>query len=134
MLTLEKAIEWRSEICGGEERIQSYCKQLSKQASQLLARDLQTEVMLSDQPDLMAPCLFNIRLPTLSGVEQEQNLYGNLGTIMLNRFSSYIVSFRFAQEWWIRLSVQIYNDLSDYEHISKSLRLLIEEVKGQIAH
>ncbi|KAI0970487.1 aminotransferase family protein-like protein [Xylaria arbuscula] len=62
-LTVKAALTFRSEICGGEDTIRSYCRAVARQGGEIAAEILGTEIM--DAPNSrMRECFFaNVRLP-----------------------------------------------------------------------
>ncbi|KKK24179.1 hypothetical protein ARAM_005977 [Aspergillus rambellii] len=74
---IPEAIKFREEVCGGEEKIYGYLEELAKEAADVVARILGTEVLKEEEEEegeegsrLMACAMSNVRLPVRIGSGQ----------------------------------------------------------------
>lgn len=133
-----EAIKWRQEVCGGEERIMSYCRDLAREGGQKVAEILGTEVLDNEERTLTNCCLVNIPLPLVIG-EDKVITPGNkpkawrwMLDTLIEEYKTYMQIFPFQGEFWVRFSGQIYLDLEDFEWAGKTLKELCGRVeKGE---
>jgi selenocysteine lyase/cysteine desulfurase len=132
------AIKWRQEVCGGEERIESYCKDLARKGGQRVADILGTEVLDNKEHTISDCCMVNIRLPLAVG-EGEVVKPGSEAKVLLwmlktavDEYKTYLQLFPFQGGLWIRISAQIYLEIDDFEWAGKTLKELCGKVeKGE---
>ncbi|KDE07231.1 hypothetical protein MVLG_02454 [Microbotryum lychnidis-dioicae p1A1 Lamole] len=140
-LSVHAALDFRRNICGGEERITKYCHQLAVEGGEVVAKGLGTEAMqnqdLEKDGDLIAN-MVNVRLPlndstdsSLTDSEHHALLIKKLTWIHQQQFAdglTYVPAFIHDKKPWIRLSAQVYNGLSEFEAIVPLLKGLCERV------
>lgn len=150
------ALEFRREICGGEDAIMSYCQQLANDGAEIVAAALGTDVL--QEPDLkpgeksrMRQCaMATVRLPiavdesgsgsgsetgtgtgawTTISTEEASRVPAWIQNQLMERFDTFVPVFRHGPWLWTRLSGQIYLEKSDFEWLAGVLRELCEQVK-----
>ena len=62
-ICVAEAIDFRKEICGGEEAIRKYCFGLARDGGAVISERLETEVMQNSGSVLDQCCFANVRLP-----------------------------------------------------------------------
>ncbi len=62
-LCVPAALQFRAEVCGGEERIRQYCQDITRKGGQRIAEILASEVMDNKTRTLTECCFTNVRLP-----------------------------------------------------------------------
>ena len=62
-LVVPEAVQFRQEICGGEEKIQEYCMRIVQEGASRMAEILGTEVLDNKSKTLTKCCFANVRLP-----------------------------------------------------------------------
>lgn len=141
-LCVPQAMEWREEVCGGEEELMSYCFGLAKKGGQLVAERLGTKVLDNEEGSLTACALVNIRLP-ISGtkvdgmsdyfVPEEDKMEASewMLQVLMDEYKTFIPIIPIRDEWWIRLSAQIYLDIEDFEWTAKVLKEVCARVAKQ---
>ncbi|KKK17946.1 hypothetical protein AOCH_004440 [Aspergillus ochraceoroseus] len=74
---VSEVVRFREEVCGGEEKIYGYLEELAKEAADVVARILGTEVLKEEEEEegeegsrLMACAMSNVRLPVRIGSGQ----------------------------------------------------------------
>jgi hercynylcysteine S-oxide lyase len=146
-ICVPEAIKWRREACGGEDAIRKYCQELVMEGSRKIAAILGTEIMDNETRTLTQCCMVNVRLPLQISHSQDARTekgqyvvkpgYGEeasswmLNTLM-NEFKTFIAVYHFQDQWWARMSGQIYLDMTDFEWAGRVLKELCERVgKGE---
>ncbi|MCJ1478106.1 hypothetical protein MMC13_006782 [Lambiella insularis] len=136
-LCVPSAISFRSTICGGEERIMSYCRMLALEGGDRAAEILGTEVM-DNSTHSMRDCAFaNIRLPLRIGEGNGMVREGDkmavaqwLGVRGTEEWETYFAVVLYRQQWWWRFSAQIFLEVADAEWGARVLKGLCERIRG----
>ncbi|KAJ4336048.1 hypothetical protein N0V95_008717 [Ascochyta clinopodiicola] len=145
-MCVPKALEWRKDL-GGEKVIIQYCTSLAQNAGLFLARSLGTEMMDNETKTLSQCCMAMVRLPIGVGKAQQTGDTIGLGkdqvarevTLwllrkMLDDYNTFLQTFFYGGAWWVRLSGQVYLELSDFEAAAPLLKELCERAeKGEWA-
>lgn len=127
------AMDFRRDVLGGEDRIQSYVTGLARWAGRHMADRLGTETVA---PDSMTPGMFALRLPLPEDwtPSQKTACSGLIAQGLIGQYSMQVISFglhtpasdgREEVTHWIRVSAQVYLERSDFEdllHAVMSLR------------
>lgn len=150
-LTVPDALKWRREVCGGEEKIRSYCTGLVREGGKRVADILGTSVLDNAAHSLTNCCFANVRLPlSLREIRPGEAIGGSGNTvkprpgvedvvvdwiqrILVAEYNTYIPVFFFQGVWWIRLSGQVYLDMGDFDWAGRVLKELcgrVSEVFG----
>ncbi|KAG5294526.1 aminotransferase family protein (LolT) [Histoplasma ohiense] len=147
------ALKFREEVCGGEERIMSYCQQLAHEGGNIVAEILGTDVMSEPGVDpkvigasKIRQCAFaNVRLPLAvddgSGRHVEKD---SQYPVIKGRDAMAVAKWileKFLCEYdaaapifphggwlWTRLSGQTYLELEDFRWAGNALKELVERV------
>lgn len=133
-LCVPEAIKWRQEVCGGEEEIKSYCRDLARKGGQKVAEILGTEVLDNEEHTLTDCCMVNIRLPLAVGEHKviKSDDKGNALAWMLDTIirekGTYLQLYSFQSKFWVRISAQVYLEMEDFEWAGKTLK----EVCGRV--
>ncbi|KAK2759770.1 hypothetical protein FQN54_002504 [Arachnomyces sp. PD_36] len=128
------AIKWREEVCGGEEKIMTYCRDLGREGGQKVAEILGTEVLDNKERTLTDCCMVNIRLPISIGEDKVvkpgdiwQAWQWMLHTL-IDEYKTYMQIYPFQDKLWVRISAQVYLEIEDFEWAGKTLK----EVCGRV--
>ncbi|CAG8491600.1 12800_t:CDS:2 [Ambispora leptoticha] len=122
-LTITAALEFRQKI-GGEALIQQYCHRLAWEGGCLVASILGTEVM---GPESLVAHMVNVRLPVQDTPGVRQFVETQFLKILFKKYNCAVVVFEHGGIWWVRLSAQIYNDLSDFDYVGKTLKEIFSD-------
>ncbi|PGG96616.1 hypothetical protein GX51_07741 [Blastomyces parvus] len=147
------ALKFRQEVCGGEEKIMSYCQQLAHEGGNLVAEILGTDVMSEPGVDpkvvgaskIRQCALANVRLPLAvddgSGRHVEKGspypvIKGKdamavakwIHEKFIFEYNSAAPTFPHGGWLWTRLSAQTYLDLEDFRWAGNALKSLVERV------
>ncbi|PGH08709.1 hypothetical protein AJ79_05900 [Helicocarpus griseus UAMH5409] len=151
------ALKFREEVCGGEEKIMSYCLQLAHEGGNLVAEILGTDVMCEPGVDpevqgaskIRQCALVNVRLPLAvddgSGrhVEKESPyplIKGKdamdvgkwIQQKLMFEHEIAVPTFPHGGWMWSRLSAQVYLELEDFRWVGGVLKGLVERAgKGE---
>ncbi|PGH28457.1 hypothetical protein GX50_08809 [[Emmonsia] crescens] len=153
------AIKFREEVCGGEEKIMSYCQQLAHEGGNVVAEILGTEVMSEAGVDpkvvgasKIRQCAFsNIRLPLAVDDGSGRHVEHESPYTIISRNDAMAVAKWIHQKFifeynsagptfphggwmWVRLSGQIYLELEDFRWAGNALKELVERVGKGEAH
>lgn len=133
------AIKWREEVCGGEEQIRSYCRDLARTGGQKVADILGTEVLDNEEHTLTDCCMVNIRLPLTVGEgnavtpDCRDKVVPWLLDTLMKEYNSYMQIYPFQGGFWVRLSAQVYLELEDFEWAGRTLKEVCARVeKGEL--
>lgn len=142
VLCVPAAIEWRKKITWngkrGEEAIYAYTAHIAREAGELMASGLGTEVM-DNAEGTLTDCFFsNVRLPLSfeahaqkDSAKAMQILHWINGT-MIKEYDTFMAINFHAGAWWVRLSGQVYMTIEDFHWATKVLREVCERVtKGE---
>ncbi|OJD12716.1 hypothetical protein AJ78_06730 [Emergomyces pasteurianus Ep9510] len=153
------AIKFREEVCGGEEKIMSYCQQLAHEGGNLVAEILGTDVMSEPGADpkvigasKVRQCAFaNVRLPLavddgsgrhvekespypiISGKDAMAVAKWILEKLMFE-YNAAAPTFPHGGWLWTRFSGQTYLELEDFRWGGNALKELVERVGKGDAH
>lgn len=135
-LCIKVALQFRRNICGGEDKIRAYNKYIAVEGGKKIASILGTEVM--EETGNLERCFFaNVRLPLAIGdsaadVQEERALdvAGWIVEKLVDDFDLYLAIYLHAGKMWARLSGQIYIDLDDVERGAVALRKICDRVRA----
>jgi selenocysteine lyase/cysteine desulfurase len=139
-----EAVRFRKEVCGGEEKIRKYCRDLVWEGAEIVASTLGTRMM--EVPSQDSP-MVNVLLPlelTSEGklvldakVSDGSNkaevssaqIVDWLGRTMVERNDTFMATMEYQGSMWVRLSGQIYLEREDFVRAGEILKTLCEEVR-----
>lgn len=136
-LCIPAALEFRKDICGGEEAIQAYCQALARDGEKLAVEILKSRTL--PMPETKRVSFANVRLP----IEISSSAAADGDSIPLTdvpKVIDYVLE-RLARDYntfvniafisgslWARFSAQIYLQLEDFEYGAKALKELCQRV------
>ena len=116
------------EWAGGEEAIRNYTHVLAVTGGKYLAGRLGTVNFLLENEAQMGSAV-DVRLP-LNKPDDPRLSKDFWIDAQLNRFDVFASVYKFTNQWYVRLSAQIYNDLDDFEEAAKMFIILCDEVNS----
>ncbi|KAL8725065.1 MAG: hypothetical protein Q9166_007596 [cf. Caloplaca sp. 2 TL-2023] len=135
-LCMEEALEFRRNVCGGEEKIMAYCEDISNKGGKKVAEILGTEVMENDEKTLTRCCMTNVRLPLQIGegpgkVKQADGFAAVawMAQTLIEEYNMFAPPFFHDGFFWTRFSGQIYVELDDFVAAARIYKELCERVK-----
>ncbi|AOW05163.1 pyridoxal phosphate-dependent transferase [Yarrowia lipolytica] len=136
-LSTPAAVKFREQI-GGEEAIRNYCFELAKKVGTFAADFFGTEV-LENAAGTLTTAMVNIRLPVSekwlneASAEDKEHLLQVINTYPLENFDTFVPPVFHNGKLYIRLSCQVYNELSDYKVGVQSVKEALKQVPGVLA-
>jgi hypothetical protein len=150
-LCVRAALNFRNEICGGEERIYMYLETLANEAADLLAAVLDTEVL--QEPNLKLGAQSQLRRCGMTTVKLPIAIQGKSGpvkpsylvlqadkiaptinwfqTTLTYKYGTFVPVFAHGGWLWTRLSAQVYLQISDFEWLAGVLKDMCGELKSK---
>ncbi|GIC85452.1 putative aminotransferase family protein (LolT) [Aspergillus udagawae] len=154
-LCVPAALKFRSQVCGGEDRIYTYLEKLAREAGDIVAAALGTEVMQEpglkpgEVSQLRRCAMATVRLPfAVSGGEQGPNtatarltlqaaqaaeVAGEMQKALARDYGTFVPVFAHGGWLWTRLSAQVYLEKSDFEWVGGVLAELCNKVVRKFA-
>ena len=118
------ALDFRATI-GGDAAILPYMHSLAVSAGALLSSMFHTDTLL---PDSMYGAMVDVRVPTLNA-----SLVTTLPQQLLQRFNTWVPVYNLnglgatSDVYYVRVSLQIYNEIADVEFLGRAILALIQE-------
>ncbi|KAF8908098.1 pyridoxal phosphate-dependent transferase [Gymnopilus junonius] len=119
-LSVEFAIAFRRRL-GGEKKINDYCHSLAVEGGRLVAKILGTKVMDSTEEGELTANMTNFELPIPSTIKPSKEMFFLFQDELIGVHNTFVPPFYYKGRWYARASAQIYNDLSDFEHLGEAL-------------
>jgi hercynylcysteine S-oxide lyase len=138
-----EALRFRREVCGGEEKIYKYTRDIAQQGADRIGAILGTSVMddgkdwQKGQGGLRDCAMANIRLPLAIGGEggvskQEVDEARNWMELQLiEKYNTFAAIYDYKGKLWARVSGQVYLELSDFVWLGGVLQELCAAVKAE---
>ena len=135
-LCIKEGLQFRREVCGGEDKIMDYCTNLSRDAVRTAAQFLKTEVMENKEGTLTDCFMSNLGLPLQIGEGKGEIPVSETVAVAIwmtarlsEEFDLYSPVYIHAGKFWTRWSGQIYLEPKDFEFGAKALKTLCERAK-----
>ena len=127
---LPAAIDFRQSI-GGEDAIRRYSQGIAQNGADRLAELLETEVMGEGHSELRECAMANVRLPVNVGDGSDSSEFlAAQGTwmqkVLIQQCNVGLSIFPYQNSLWVRISGQIYLELSDFDMLAGLLKEVIE--------
>jgi hercynylcysteine S-oxide lyase len=157
-MCVPEALQFRQEVCGGEETIRQYCRDLAQLGGKRIAEILGTEVMDNKSNSIQRCCFVNIRLPfeltqkassssaaeaLTNGITSSDKALRSDAKInaddalvivkwimekAVKDYDTYLPAKVHAGAIWVRLSGQIYLELKDFLWAGRVLKELCDMI------
>lgn len=134
-ICVSKAMEFRLDVCGGEDKIREYCEHIAREGGVHMANVLGTQTLENESRTLTRCCFTNVKLP-LSLVElgatpsEGARIAKWIQERLPEEYDTYIPTKFFQNEFWSRLSGQIYLTIDDFDWAAKALQELCIRAKA----
>ncbi|KAJ6632826.1 Hercynylcysteine sulfoxide lyase, partial [Pseudolycoriella hygida] len=125
-MTVPAALKFREDV-GGEEAIMSYNHRLALDGGFYMASVLGTEII---QAEDQIGNMVDVRLPIIDPDDARLNTNFWIDTLLYRFPHIFAPVYKHGGKWWIRISCQIYNDLSDFEVLAKVYQTICDELNG----
>ena len=156
-LCVKDAIQWRRDVLGGEDRILAYLWDLNKRGIRLVADALGTEYLDNSKGTMTNCAMGNVALPVWIGEgegdedkdkdkdkqrgakmaavfvpeEHRDVVFQWIAETLVRDYKTFMSQFLIGRRYWMRISAQVYLDLSDYEKAAAILTELCERIGRQ---
>ena len=127
ILSIEGALEFRRQY--GEDAINHYCHRLAVEGGNKMAEILGTNVLTPHEHQVAN--MVNVRLPIKNINHPKIGTPDYLVRLLLDRYNLYAPTFEHGGYYWIRVSAQIYLELSDFVHLGHVMKEVIEELNAE---
>lgn len=132
-LSVGPALDFR-EWLGGEVKINEYCRDLAIRGGKRFAEILETEEMDKTPNRELTLNMVNVKLPLPStpakaARSEIDKFFKKKLLLERNAFAS---PFYHNDGWWVRCSAQVWNEISDFEHVAKAYKELCVEVMENV--
>ncbi|KAG0054473.1 hypothetical protein BGZ83_011160 [Gryganskiella cystojenkinii] len=127
MLSIEGALEFRKPY--GEEAIMHYMHRLAMEGGQVMADILGTNVLTPYEQQVGA--MVNVRLPIKDINHPRIGTPDYLIKHLLEKYNLFAPSYKHGGYFWTRVSAQIYLELSDFEHLGKVWKEVVEMLNAE---
>lgn len=128
------AAEFRRDVCGGDERIWEYCRDLARKGGEVVARKLGTEVMDNPEKTLTKDSsVVNIRLPLSTDLlpeDKDPSAVFQWGQKTTMEYNTFIPFYWHAGAWWTRLNAQVYLELDDFEFAADTVLKVCQRIRN----
>ena len=133
-MCVPKALDFRSQVCGGEETIRKHCHDIAQAGGQRIAELLGTKVMSSESGTLQNCCFVNVELPLYFAQEFDPTEAARISIWMMDqameKHDTHIPVKYHAGKMLARLSGQIYLELEDFDFGGRVLEELCKRVQS----
>ncbi|KAH7884325.1 pyridoxal phosphate-dependent transferase [Phlebopus sp. FC_14] len=119
LLSVSAALDFR-EWLGGEHKINEYTHNLAVAGGKRLAERLGTSVM--DPGGDLTLNMVNVELPIPGDIEYSSEANQILLDTLLLEWNTYAAHFKHNGKWWTRCSVQVWNQISDFDVVANALK------------
>lgn len=127
ILTIESSLNFRNNICGGEDQIFQYCFDLAEKAGELISNKWKSTILSSNT---MVTIKVPLTEPELQIITNNYaSILANTGRTMMMNDKTFVPFILHNGAIYARFSCQIYNELSDYDYASD---ILMKHLKNEI--
>eukprot|EP00455_Lapot_gusevi_P050524 TRINITY_DN7334_c0_g11_i1.p1 TRINITY_DN7334_c0_g11~~TRINITY_DN7334_c0_g11_i1.p1 ORF type:complete len:216 (-),score=51.72 TRINITY_DN7334_c0_g11_i1:21-668(-) len=115
-LAFPAAFQFRQQL--GDTAIMQYIHNLAVKGGEILSSAWNTDTMMDSS---LIGAMVNVRLPTLN-----QTLAASLPTRLLNQYNTFVPVYSFQNQFYVRVSAQIYNEESDFVMLAQAILNLLK--------
>lgn len=126
-LSIDAALDFRKWL-GGEEVINSYCRDLALQGGKRVAEIMGTRLMDESEGNVQTLNMVNVELPLNVPSDKAAYVTEVLTKRLLLDHKAYAAHFLHNGKYWTRLSAQLYNELADFEKMAEAFVLVCKEI------
>ncbi|KAI9512021.1 PLP-dependent transferase [Russula earlei] len=125
-LSIHPALHFRQWL-GGEQKINGHCRSLALTGGRLLSQLLGTSLL--DPTGEFTLNMTNVELPLSPNIPDNATTRELLLRNLLERWQVSVAIFRHNNRWWVRVSAQVWNEISDFEYLAKALKDSCEKLE-----
>lgn len=116
ILSFPSAMKFRNIL--NDDDIIKYNHKLAIQGGELLAKLWNTQLLIP--PGILLSSMVNVELPT-----SNCTLAAELPTMLLDQYDTWVPVTAKSNKCWMRISAQIYNDITDFEYLGNAVKELL---------
>ncbi|KAF7874479.1 uncharacterized protein EAF02_008456 [Botrytis sinoallii] len=146
-ICIPEALRFRQGVCGGEEKVRSYCRTIALTGGQRMAEILHTEILENQSGSINKSCFVNVRLPlrivqtsVKVSAESETEHFSISSSdaphiakwieeTSIKEYDTMIITKYYSGGLWARISGQIYLEMADFEWAAQRLKDLCSRVE-----
>lgn len=121
---ISAALDFRKNVCGGEEAISKYCLDLARQVGELALRKWPGATLVENKEKSLTTAMVTLFYPLekhsksfdLSNIQLAQHLIRSITNTQIEKYNTFVPFDVHAGKLIARFSCQVYNEISDYEH------------------
>jgi len=123
------ALDFR-EWLGGETKINAYTRSLALTGGKRVAEILGTCLLDQTENSELTLSMVNVKLPLpdTQDMSTGMKIFTLFSERTLSEWKCFMPVFHFYGAWWARLSAQVWNEMSDFEHAGKALAAICKDV------
>jgi selenocysteine lyase/cysteine desulfurase len=125
------ALKFRNEVCGGEQKIRTYCHGLAKKAGPLISEMWGGTEILSGKGDEIITTMVNVALPLDLPVERHKRALQLLFAYLLDHKTA-VNAFSYKGQLWTRWSFNVYNDIEEVPAVARIILGAVEHIKSSL--
>ncbi|KAF9357754.1 hypothetical protein BGX26_003150 [Mortierella sp. AD094] len=126
IMSIGAAIDFRKQY--GEDAIISYTHALALEGGKVMAEILGTNCLTPH--DHQVGNMVNVRLP-LKDVNNPKASFQKFADILFDRYNVYTPAFKHGDQWWTRISAQIYMEVEDFVRLGNIWKEVIDELNAE---
>lgn len=127
--TVPKALEFRKNVCGGEETIRKYCYALAQQAAEAVLKQWPDAQIIENEQKSLSTAMVSFFLP----IEKYSSTFDPADAAAVEKVVQFVAEWQITKKHTFvpiaghagrligRLSAQVYNEASDYVHACGAL-------------
>jgi len=119
-LAVEQGLKFRESL-GGDEPIMTYMHQLAVEGGQYLASRWKTDLLIAPE---MTGAMVNVRTPSFNATPAEVSL------ALMNQYNTFVPVYPLPVDpttYYVRVSAQIFNDMTDFQFLADAVLQLSEQ-------
>lgn len=102
---------------GGKEAIMGWMHNLAIEGGKLLSNRWGTELLVDSS---MTSAMVNVRIPT-----DNSDIAQKIPTELQEKYNTFVPTYQWQGKWYVRVSAQIYNELSDFAMLADAVLRII---------
>ncbi|CAI6081052.1 unnamed protein product [Clonostachys chloroleuca] len=145
LVCLKDSLEYRAKEFGTEEEIMNYLWTLAKQGGKKVAEILKTEIIENSKGTLTNCALVNVWLPVKVGTaatpapgpndvvlseEESPKALAWAAQLLVEEYKTFVPFVLHNNQWFVRVSAQIYLELEDFEWLANVLKEVVERLRA----
>lgn len=135
---IKTALDFRKNVCGGEEAISKYCFDLARQVGELALRKWPGSTLIENEERSLTTAMVTIFYPLerhtktfdLSDKKLAQHLIKTISATQIEKYKTFVPFDVHRGKLFARFSCQVYNELVDYEYACEAAESALKSYFG----